>query len=69
VIALILAFTIGVFIFRETKAIWHMTSSNAITMNATMNMFGNPAVEVIVMILIMIVAAFLLMRTCSMGFG
>ena len=36
---LILAFALGVTVFRQTRAIWTMESQNAVTINNTLNTF------------------------------
>jgi hypothetical protein len=70
VVGLLLAFIIGLAVFRQTHAIWTMTSRNAATTNTTLNVLfgGNPVVEIVVMIVMILVVASLLFRTCAMGF-
>jgi uncharacterized Tic20 family protein len=70
-VALVVAFLIGITVFRGTHAIWGMTSQNAVTMNSTMNLvFGrNLVVEVIVLGVVILVAMLILSRCGSMGFG
>lgn len=65
-----MAFIVGMFVLRQTHAIWSMTSSNAVTMNSTMNFaFGmNPITEIITMILIIMVVGLILSYATKMGF-
>jgi hypothetical protein len=71
VTALILAFILGLFVLRETHAIWHMTSPNAIATNCTMNLVfcGNPFAEAIILIFAIIVIGVLLSSFTHSGFG
>ena len=71
VVGLLLAFVIGLTVFRQTHAIWSMTSSNAVTTNTTLNVMfgGNNSLEVVVMIIIIVVVMYFLMRSTRMGFA
>ena len=71
VVGLLLAFVIGLAVFRQTHAIWDMTSSNAATTNTTLNIMfgGNNLLEVVVMIILIAVVMWFLMRSTRMGFG
>lgn len=57
---IVVAFAGGVTLFRQTHAIWHMNSSNACTINSTLN-----SVYVIEPILIVVVAAGLAVAIAS----
>jgi hypothetical protein len=61
----------GIFILRETHAIWGMTGSNAVTVNTTMNtVFGmNPVLETVVVVIIIGLVLLFLTLSVSMGFG
>jgi len=56
VLFIIIAFAIGVTVFRQTKAIWTMESQNAVTMNSTLNTFTiiEPVLVIIAIILCVI---------------
>lgn len=58
VLFIIIAFAIGITVFRQTKAIWNMTSTNAMTINNTLNdiRFIEP-ILVIIAIIVCIVCA------------
>lgn len=60
-----IAFTGGITIFRQTKAIWKMNSSNAVTINNTLNSFTflEP-----LFILIVAVGCIIGVYACRMGF-
>jgi hypothetical protein len=66
VVALILAFAMGITILRQSKAIWSMNSSNAITINNTLNTFT--LIEPLFVIII-IVAVVCLWVCTRLGFG
>ena len=63
---IIIAFAIGITVFRQTKAIWSMTSTNAITINCTLNTFGYIEPLLIVIIL---ATALVCVGTINRGFG
>ena len=69
-IGLILAFTVGVFVLRQTHAIWNMNTSNAMTVNASMNtIFSmNPFVEIVVMVLVICGVAWCMSFATGRGF-
>jgi len=63
---LILSFAGGLTMFRQTKAIWSMTSDNAISINNTLNSI--PTIEPLLVLIVAIVAAAALV-TSNKGFG
>ena len=63
---LIMAFAFGVTVLRQTKAIWGMSSTNAVTINSTLNSFT--MIEP-VLILVVILVAGVAMCTTKLGFG
>ena len=65
-VALVIAFTAGITIFRQTRAIWTMTSTNAVTINATLNTFTG--LEPMMIIIAVVGLAFLLLGV-NRGFG
>jgi len=65
VLFLVIAFSIGVTLFRQTKSIWTMTSTNAITINNTLNTFT--IIEPVLIIIIAIIAIACL-STVNRGF-
>jgi len=69
-VALVLAFIVGLVVLRQTHAIWTMTSSNACTINATLNTVFtmNPIVEVIVLVAIIFIAGYYLTGCVGKGF-
>ena len=66
VLFLVIAFAVGITLFRQTKSIWTMTITNAITINNTLNTF--PIIEHVLLIIIAIVAIVCL-GTVNKGFG
>ena len=65
VLFIIISFAFGVTIFRQTKAIWKMESSNAITINSTLNTFS--IIEPL-LVIIAIVACIACLGTVKAGF-
>jgi len=58
---LILAFTGGLTIFRQTKAIWDMPSQNAVAINTTLNTYY--FIEPAFLIVIVVIVVFTMMIT------
>jgi len=58
VLFIIIAFAVGITVFRQTKAIWTMTSTNAMTINNTLNGMGfiEPILVIIAVILCIVCA-------------
>jgi len=54
VLFIIIAFAVGITVFRQTKAIWKMNSINAITINNTLNSFS--IIEPLLVIIAIVVA-------------
>ena len=63
---LVMAFAVGITTFRQTKAIWKMNSTNAVTINNTLNTFT--AIEP-VLVLVAVIVGVLALASVSRGFG
>jgi len=65
VLFIIIAFAVGITVFRQTKAIWKMSSVNAVTINNTLNGMG--FIEPL-LVIIAIVVAVACLGTVKAGF-
>ena len=63
---IIVAFAVGITVFRQTKAIWDMDSTNAVTINNSLN--SMTAIEPL-LIIVAIACILLALSTTKRGFG
>ena len=59
-ILLVVAYGTGILIFRESKAIWEMESSNATSINSTFNMIPNLSMFIVVIIVLCLIYGLML---------
>ena len=65
-IAIVVTFALGITILRQTHAIWDMETTNACTINSTLNTVTG--LETIIVVIV-VVGAILLMTSTRKGFG